>query len=147
MRRLAPSIRHTQWHPWAGDISTLRRVILLHAILLRGRPSCGASLGAGSRLGHGQNTLAAFAIPLALLLIVQYLRFSYAIDAAQASIETQQENAHYLADKLGALTHIGGDEPSTSEIKNIEQRRQANGDGTLTLIKVIDVLPNSSLRN
>ena len=78
------------------------------------------------------------AIPLALLLIVQHVRFSYAINAAQASIETQQENIRYLAD---ALTHVGGDETSTSEIKNIEQRRAVNADRTLTLIKVIDVLP------
>ncbi|MGH9548599.1 MAG: hypothetical protein ACRD3W_04455, partial [Terriglobales bacterium] len=37
--------------------------------------------------------------------------------------------------------HIGGDETSTSEIKSIEQSRKRNADGTLTLIKVIDVLP------
>ena len=86
-------------------------------------------------------SLAVLAIPLALLLIVQHVRFSYAINAAQASIETQQENIRYLADKLGALTHVGGDETSTSEIKNIEQRRAVNADRTLTLIKVIDVLP------
>ena len=83
-------------------------------------------------------SLAVLAIPLALLLIVQHVRFSYAINAAQASIETQQENIRYLAD---ALTHVGGDETSTSEIKNIEQRRAVNADRTLTLIKVIDVLP------
>ena len=86
-------------------------------------------------------SLAVFAVLLALLLIVQHLRFGYAINAAQASIESQQENIRYLADKLGALTHIGGDETSTAEIKNIEQRRGVNADGTLTLIKVIDVLP------
>ena len=111
-------------------------------ILLRGKTALRRITERGHSIWNmAKTTLAVLAIPLALLLIVQYLRFSYAIDAAQASIETQQENIHYLADKLGALTHVGGDETSTSEIKNIEQRRQANGDGTLTLIKVIDVLP------
>ena len=88
-----------------------------------------------------KTTLAVLAIPLALLLIVQCLRLNYAIDAAQTGIATQQESIHYLADKLGALTHVGSVETSTSEIKNVEQSRKKNDDGTLTLIKVIDVLP------
>ena len=87
-----------------------------------------------------ETTLALLAIPLALLLIFQSLRLNYATDATHNGIEKRQEEIGYLVGKLEAITRSGR-EPSSAELKNVEQHRRPNVDGTFTLTKVIDVLP------